>query len=116
MTAKKKPVESKSTVNQPVAKKPVAKKRPTPARSDVCAPSPRPSFDRLAESSAPAAPSDLGGLFAASLDGFLQGINESMTTLAQLEIHRREQYSAQRQREHEFHLAALKAVAEAARR
>ena len=87
-----------------------------PARSDVCAPSPRPSFDRLAELSAPAASPDLGGVFAAALDGFLQGINESMETLAQLEIHRREQHSAQRQREHDFHMAALKAVAEAARR
>ena len=55
-------------------------------------------------------------MFAASLDGFLQGINESMATLARLEIHRREQHSAQRQREHDFHMAALKTVAEAARR
>lgn len=103
-------------MKQPVAKKPVAKKRPMPARSDVCAPSPRPSFDHLAELSAPAASPDLGAVFAASLDGFLQGINESMATLARLEIHRREQHSAQRQREHDFHMAALKAVAEAARR
>jgi hypothetical protein len=64
----------------------------------------------------PAASPDLGAVFAASLDGFMRSINDSMATLVQLEIHRREQQSAQRQREHEFHLAALKAVAEAARR
>ena len=111
MTAKKKPVESKSAVKQPVAKKP-----PTPVRSDTCSLRPRSSPDRLADLSPPAASPDLGAMFAASLDGFLQGINESMATLARLEIHRREQHSAQRQREHDFHMAALKAVAEAARR
>ena len=62
------------------------------------------------------APSFGSSYLVGAMEGIVEGLNQSMATLASLEVHRREQQSAQRQREHEFHLAALKAVAEASRR
>ena len=70
----------------------------------------------LGMSEMPPPPHVVSDLFANAMKGFMDSINVSVEAVSKLEIHRREQQSAQRQREHEFHLAALKAVAEASRR
>lgn len=49
------------------------------------------------------------------MSAVMEQLTQSIALGVQFEMHRRDQQSAQRQREHEFHLAALKAVTEARR-